>query len=109
HQINGKGQEGLAPPLVESDWTTGSEQRLIRITLNGVRGPITVKGRTYELEMPSMAVLDDEQLASMLTYIRREWGHTASAIEPETIAKSRKTTEKRDEAWTELELLKVRE
>jgi mono/diheme cytochrome c family protein len=107
HQLNGNGQEGLAPPLLESDWATGSAQRLIRITLNGLRGPITVKGRTYELEMPSMGVLDDEQLASVLTYIRREWGHTASPIDPSTIASVRKATEQRDEAWTESELLRT--
>jgi len=107
HQADGNGQDGLAPPLLNSDWTTGSEQRLIRISLHGLRGPITVNNRTYELEMPSMAVLDDEQLASILTYIRREWGHAASAIEPSTIATVRKATEKRDEAWTESELSKI--
>ncbi|MCI0538848.1 MAG: c-type cytochrome [Verrucomicrobiales bacterium] len=107
HQMDGTGQEGLAPPLLESDWTTGSEDRLIRIALNGVRGPIAVKGRTYELEMPNMGVLDDEQLASILTYVRRAWGHSASPIEPSTIAKVRKETETRDEAWTELELQRI--
>jgi mono/diheme cytochrome c family protein len=107
HQLNGSGQEGLAPPLLESHWTIGSPQRLIRIALNGVRGPITVGIRTYELEMPSMGVLDDEQLASILTYIRRDWGHTASPIDPGDVAKVRQETEKRDEAWTEGELLRI--
>ena len=44
---------------------------------------------------------------AVLTYIRREWGHTASAITPDYIAKVRKETESREEAWTESELLKI--
>ncbi|MSU64223.1 MAG: c-type cytochrome [Pedosphaera sp.] len=107
HQPHGDGQDGLAPPLRDSDWAIGSEQRTVRIALNGVRGPINVKGKTYELEMPGMGVLDDEQISSILTYIRREWSHTASAIDPSTIATIRKATEKREESWTQPELLRI--
>src|SRR5438093_2640048 len=39
HQPTGLGQEGLAPPLLGSEWVIGSEQRLIRISLHGLRGP----------------------------------------------------------------------
>ena len=107
HQPNGQGLEGLAPPLVDSDWAIGSPERLARIVLHGVRGPLNVKGKTWELEMPPVAVLSDDEIASLLTYIRREWGHTASAITPDYIAKVRKETEAREEAWTEPELLKI--
>jgi mono/diheme cytochrome c family protein len=107
HQPGGEGQDGLAPPLADSEWTTGSEERLIRIALQGMRGPVTVKGKTYELEMPGMGILDDEELASILTYTRRAWGHTADPIEPATVARIRTSTESREEAWTESELLKL--
>ena len=85
HQPSGLGQEGLAPPLLDSEWVRGSERRLIRIILHGLRGPLTVKGKLYELDMPPLAVLEDEQIASILTYVRREWGHSASAVEPVTV------------------------
>ncbi|MBI3416253.1 MAG: dehydrogenase [Verrucomicrobia bacterium] len=107
HQPTGLGQEGLAPGLLDSEWVLGSEQRLIRITLQGVRGPLTVKGKVYSLEMPTLAVFNDDQLACVLTYVRREWGHTAAPVAPATIAKIRAATEKREEAWTEAELLKL--
>jgi mono/diheme cytochrome c family protein len=107
HQPNGQGLDGLAPPLVEADWVTGSPERLARIVLQGVRGPLNVKGKVWELEMPPVNVLSDEEIAALLTYIRREWGHTASAITPAYIAKVRKETETREEAWTEPELLKI--
>lgn len=107
HQPTGLGLDGLAPPLVDADWVTGSPERLARIVLHGVRGPLNVKGKTWELEMPPVNILTDGEIAGMLTYIRREWGHTASAITPEFIAKVRKETESREEAWTEPELLKI--
>jgi mono/diheme cytochrome c family protein len=107
HQPNGQGLDGLAPPLVESDWVTGSPERLARIVLQGVRGPLNVKGKVWELEMPPVNVLSDEEIAALLTYIRREWGHTASATTPDYIGKVRKATEVREEAWTEPELLKI--
>jgi mono/diheme cytochrome c family protein len=107
HQPHGLGLEGLAPPLAESEWVTGSEQRLIRIVLHGLRGPLNVKGKRWELEMPPLNILDDSQVSALLTYIRREWGHTASPVSEETVAKIRASTAQRQEAWTEADLLKV--
>lgn len=107
HQPHGLGQEGLAPPLAGTDWAGYSPERLIRIVIHGLRGPIKVKGQTYEMDMPALGVLDDEQIASALTYTRREWGHTYSAVTAEMVKKVRQETEKREEAWTEAELLKI--
>lgn len=107
HQPTGIGLEGLAPPLVDSEWAVGSAERLVRIVLKGIRGPINVKGRKWELEMPSLTVLPDEDIANLLTYIRREWGHSASPISPELVGKIRQEISKREEAWTEAELLRI--
>jgi glucose/arabinose dehydrogenase/mono/diheme cytochrome c family protein len=107
HQLNGQGLEGLAPPLVDSDWVIGTPERLTRIVLNGIRGKINVKGKTWELEMPPLNILGDEDIASLLTYIRRDWGHTASPIAPDFVKKIRAETAGRQEAWTETELLKI--
>lgn len=107
HQPTGLGQEGLAPPLLDSEWALGSEQRMVRIVLHGVRGPLRVKGKTYTLDMPPLAALEDDQIANVLTYVRREWGHTASPVSKETVAKIRAETEQRSEAWTEVDLLKI--
>jgi mono/diheme cytochrome c family protein len=109
HQLHGKGQEGLAPPLVNSEWVLGSQQRLIRIVLHGLGGPIHVRGKeyTYSMEMPGLAVLDDEQIAGLLTYVRREWGHAARPVDPATVAEVRLQTEGRETTWTEAELLQI--
>lgn len=107
HQPTGLGQDGLAPPVLDSEWVLGSPDRLIRIVLHGVRGKIAVKGVNYTLEMPPLGILDDRQTAAILTYMRREWGHNASPIAPALVANVRKLTESRSEAWTEPELLKI--
>ena len=107
HQPHGLGQAGLAPPLVGSPWVTGSAERLARIVLGGLRGPITVNQEKFELDMPSLGVLDDEQIAAVLTYVRREWGHAAPPVASATVKKVRDDTAKRDDPWTEPDLLKV--
>ena len=108
HQAGGEGLDGKAPPLRGSPWVAGPEGRLIRIVLNGVRGPIHIGDQVINMEMPNLAVLDDRQVASILTYARREWGHAADPVDPETVAKVREQVKGRPDAWTEEELLKVK-
>ncbi|MDB6024129.1 MAG: Membrane-bound dehydrogenase domain protein [Verrucomicrobiales bacterium] len=107
HQLHGLGMDGLAPPLVDSEWVLGSEQRITRIVLHGLTGPLKVNGRSYHLDMPSMGIFDDEQIASILTYVRREWENTGAPVEPTTVKQIRADTAKRQEAWSQAELLNV--
>lgn len=109
HQPHGNGQEGLAPPLVDSEWTTGSEQRLIRIVLHGLRDEITVKGQKWNLNMPAFGeAVDDQQIADVLTYVRREWGHTAEPVKAETVKVVRAATAGQEDSWTEAQLLRIK-
>ena len=108
HQPTGLGLEGLAPPLVDSEWVNGSPERAARIVLNGVRGQLNVKGKTWELEMPPLNILSDQDIANLLTYIRRDWGHTASPVSGDFVAKIRAQTGQRESAWTEPELLRIK-
>lgn len=109
HQPSGLGMEGLAPPLVDSEWVLGPQQRVVRIVLQGVHGPIQVGKKTVELEMPGLGALDDDQIASVLTYIRREWGHEANPVDPQTVKQIRQETAKRGEVqWTMEELLPIK-
>jgi mono/diheme cytochrome c family protein/glucose/arabinose dehydrogenase len=108
HQPHGFGQEGLAPPLADSEWVAGKDAVLARIVLHGARGPISVLGRKWDLDMPGFNSLEDDQIAAILTYIRREWDHTYDPVEPATVARIRAATKDRTEAWTEEELKKVK-
>ncbi len=105
HQPTGTGMEGLAPALVDSDWVLGNPDILPRIVIHGLNGPVKVEGKTWNLEMPPLgAALSDEQVAGVLTYIRREWEHNASPISVEAVAKIRTQNKTRTKAWTEAEL-----
>jgi mono/diheme cytochrome c family protein/glucose/arabinose dehydrogenase len=103
HKPDGQGQEGMAPPLLDSEWALGRAETPARIVLHGLRGPINVGGRTFNLDMPGLPKLSDEDIAAALTYVRREWGHTADPVTPETVRKQRATS--RPTQWTERELL----
>ncbi len=107
HQTHGLGLDGLAPPLADSEWVLGSEQRLIRIVLHGLSGPLRVKGASYSLDMPAMGVFSDDQLAAILTYIRREWENGAAPIATSAVKEIRAANAKRQDAWRQEELLKV--
>jgi mono/diheme cytochrome c family protein len=104
HQPSGTGLDGLAPPLVDSDWLLGKSDIPIRIVLHGLGGPVVVAGKTWRLEMPPLPILNDDQVASILTYLRREWEHTASPVSPAEVAKVRAAHAGRTKAWTAEEL-----
>jgi mono/diheme cytochrome c family protein len=105
HQPNGQGMDGLAPTLVDSDWVLGDASVLPRIIIHGLTGPIKVNGQAWSLEMPPLgAALSDEQVAGVVTYIRREWEHTASPISLEMVKQIRTEHKDRTKAWTAEEL-----
>lgn len=96
HQPTGLGVPGAFPPLVNSDWVTGSEERLIRIVLHGITGPIKVNGADYNSAMPAFGRVagsgynwSDDKIAAVLTYIRQEWGNQAGPITTEKVAEIR--------------------
>ncbi len=87
HQVTGLGQPGVYPPLAGSEWVLGAPNRLVTIVLNGLQGPVHVKGLVFNGAMPTWApVLKDAQLAAILTYVRQEWGNKAGPIAVEGVA-----------------------
>ena len=96
HQPDGRGGENLAPTLVGSPLVVGAGGIATRIVLAGKEGGIGL--------MPPMPTLDDEQIAAVVTYVRRAWGNEASAVAPEDVREIRGLTRRRDRPWTEGEL-----
>lgn len=103
HGPNGGGVANLAPPLAGAEWVTGPPDWLGRIILQGMSGPITVKGETWNGAMPAhqqQASLDDETLAGLMTYLRRSWGNTASFVSTGKAAAIRLASANRQQPWT---------
>jgi len=110
HQPSGMGIPGQFPPLVGSEWANGSPNRLIRIPIVGLVGPIKVKGQAWNSSMASLgSTLNDEDLAMILTYVRSSWGNKASEITPAQVKAVRAELGGRSQQITEPELLKVPE
>jgi mono/diheme cytochrome c family protein len=107
HRPHGFGMPGLAPPLAGSEWVAASPEHLTRIVLNGMTGPVTVLGKRYNMNMPGHQGFSDEDVAGILTYIRRAWDHTYDPVSPREVAAVRKQTETHDHGWTAAELLQL--
>ena len=82
HQATGAGIPKVFPPLAGSEWVNGPVENLIRIQLRGMMGEVTVKGQKYNSVMPPNAAMSDDQIASVLTYIRSNFGNKSSAVTP---------------------------
>jgi mono/diheme cytochrome c family protein len=108
HGADGNGATGgQFPPLAGSPWVAGEEERAIRIVLHGLHGPVDVKGRTYNLEMPPQgAMLPDDQIAAILTHVRSSWGNASPAVKPDRVAAIRTAQKQRRTPWTAEELLR---
>ncbi|MCS7063264.1 MAG: cytochrome c [Methylacidiphilales bacterium] len=109
HQATGLGLAGQYPPLADSEYVLGRDgwgtNHLIKLVLNGLEGPITVKGQPYNGNMPAQKdILKDEQIAHILTYIRQEWGNNAPPITPQQVAAIRAEVGNRRAPWTLNEL-----
>lgn len=113
HQENGLGLPNQFPPLVASEWVLASgTSRLVRLVLDGIQGPIQVKGEPYNGAMPPWRdVLSDEQIAAVLTYVRSEWGNQAGPVAAELVKAIRDKTKDRPSqgSWTAEELLALPE
>ena len=111
HQENGQG-DTIYPPIAGSEWVTGDETRLIKLVLKGLWGPITVNGKTYDPKngvppmMPFEALLDDGEVAAVLTYIRNHFGNSAPAVKPETVRQVRDSIKDKKDFYTVEDLLR---
>ncbi len=100
HQPDGLGRPDLAPSLQDGRWANAvSPDAAIRIVLHGKQGT-----PGFPAPMVPLANMNDEQLASVLTFVRRSFGNSAPFVEPADIARVRSETLNRTQPWTDAEL-----
>lgn len=105
HQANGQGLPGAFPPLAGSPYVLGDPKRTVSIVLDGLHGPITVNGKTFNGQMPTWkGQLSDAEIAAVLTYVRSTWGNKAPAVTPELVKEMRAKFGQRPGPWTVPEL-----
>jgi mono/diheme cytochrome c family protein/glucose/arabinose dehydrogenase len=115
HGQDGNGVASLGPPLNQSEWVTGDKEKLISIVLYGLTGPVEVKGHLYKApeingDMPGIGYnkdLSDEDVAQLLSFIRKSWRNDAAPVKAEDVVKTREKLKGRQKAFTVEELNKI--
>ena len=80
HQNNGEGDGNRFPPLVQSEWVNGDKNKLIGVILNGLEGPVNIRGKGYNNTMPAHNFLSDHDIAQVLTYIRKTFNNNDDSV-----------------------------
>ncbi|MFL6672980.1 MAG: c-type cytochrome [Massilia sp.] len=90
HGANGTGAPPAYPPLAGNRALTIADPvNAIRVVLNGGFAPGTAGNpRPYGMP-PYSAVMDDEEVAAVVTYLRASWGNRASAVSPSQVNRYR--------------------
>ncbi|MFK7847594.1 MAG: PVC-type heme-binding CxxCH protein [Rhodothermales bacterium] len=109
HQANGEGLSASQfPPLAASPWVTGDEDRLIKLTIKGLMGPMELMGKTYSGQVPMTpfgGLLNDKEMADVLTYVRNAFGNEAPVVSAEKVAQVRAAIADKTGFYTPAELL----
>lgn len=90
HQAKGDGIANVFPPLAGSDLIKNSKSQAIDAVANGLQGPITVNGKSFNGVMPAWD-LSDEDIANVLTYVYNSWGNPGGEVTPEEVKPARKS------------------
>jgi mono/diheme cytochrome c family protein len=73
HLENGEGLRGVIPPLVNSDYSEKNRDILACLIRQGIKGPITVNGKSYNQAMPGNQQLTEADLTNIINYLSTEF------------------------------------
>ena len=109
HGTNGAGIEGLAPPLKGSAYVADGE-KLGLIILHGLQGPVTVKGKTYDLNLAMPGLIrneriTDKDIADLIAYVTNAFSDEPDWFKKERVTELRALMPKSGAEYTEEELL----
>jgi mono/diheme cytochrome c family protein len=90
HQPRGEGVARIYPPLANAAAILMRDPvNAVRMVLNGGFPPGT-RGNLRPFGMPPYGqVLNDDEVASLVTYVRGSWGNTAAPVSPTEVARAR--------------------
>ena len=94
HQADGGGVPNMNPPLSNTSYVSGDKTRLIKVVLNGFAENVDIDGESYSNVMPAHDFLKDQEIAAVLTYIRKNFTNKASAISATRVKAVRATNKK---------------
>lgn len=89
HMADGGGVQNMNPPLIQTTYVLGDKTALIKIVLNGFKEDVEINGQTYSNNMTPHSDLKDQQIADVLTYVRKSFGNKASTVTMAEVKKVR--------------------
>jgi mono/diheme cytochrome c family protein len=104
HQPTGMGLPPVFPPIANAPIVVGNPELPIKFILQGLMGPITVNGMTYNSMMPPVAGVSDADVADVLTYVRQSFGNKGNPVSADQVKAVRAATAGRTTMWTTAEL-----
>ncbi|MHC5114669.1 MAG: c-type cytochrome, partial [Planctomycetota bacterium] len=101
HGATGRGEEGF-PPLDGAPWVLGDPERAASIVIHGLHGELEMPdGRTFTSVMDPLGdALTDQQIADVLTFVRRSWSNFAPPVAVADVTRARQRRVADDGAWT---------
>ncbi len=112
HQADGKGVDNIYPGLAKSNWLEGNGDRVIKIVLKGLFGPLDFQGKKYGPEKgtpPMMGfgpLLKDEEVAGVISYVHQSFGNNLPMVKVEDVKRVREETKDRAIFYMVDEILK---
>jgi hypothetical protein len=103
------GAAGQFPPLAGSEFVKGGTERLVRIPIRGITGPLSVKGQSWNVPNGMLpwgggAPLSAQGLADVLTYIRNSWGNEGPMVTKAMVETVMDQIKDHPAQWTDAEL-----
>ncbi len=92
HAADGNGMADLNPPLIKTKGVTGDKTKLVQVILKGMDTDEEINGKVYTNNMAPLDYLTDQQIADVLTYIRKSFGNKASGVTPAEVKSIRAKT-----------------
>ena len=94
HGYEGGGHNKYMPGLAGNPVVMDSDpSSLINLTLNGSLR-VVINGNAETFDMPYFrGLLDDQQIADVVTFMRKAWGHNESAVDVAAVTEIREATD----------------
>ncbi|MBC8719730.1 c-type cytochrome [Ochrobactrum sp. Marseille-Q0166] len=87
HGINGEGIPNVAPAMKgNATLAMDNPQTLIKVVLNGIPTQTFTNGQRMYAMPPFAHVIEDPEIAALISWIRAEWGGQSTPVTPEQVS-----------------------
>lgn len=86
HMADGRGVPNMQPDLTDSAVVKGEPRVIIDVILRGPAKVLPADREKYHNTMPELSALSDGEIASVVSYVRKQFGGRAAAVSASQVA-----------------------